>query len=222
MFDFHGATNQQLVDMIRALHEDQNKVIPASSTLLRLKKDELLRRVSALMGTKMGVDDRGEPVLLNEANADFAADAAAALTEVLDQGDAEEFQAALDDEGVDAEVDDSHGIDDEGWDGVAGGVYVREAPANNPPVEPTTALASKTRGARARHGDDAVITVVATKNPKREGSSAYTRWNCLKTGQTVGEYVAEVIRVTGSDDDARGTLTKAVRRGEVTISGGEG
>lgn len=226
MFDFLKSTNQQLVDMIRAMHEDQGKVIPASSTLLRLKKDELLRRVATLMGKEMGVDERGEPVVLTPAVLE--------VTETPAEV-AAEFQAALDVEGVDPESDDPLAHDFGGNKDAVGGYH--EIPAdetdsfNSAHVSPEgtgehlpaeTAEEPKTRGARARHGDDEVLTVLAAKNPKKEGSAAYVRWSCMKTGQTVGEYIALVNELQGEKSDARGTLAKAIRRGEVSVAAKEG
>jgi len=45
-----------------------------------------------------------------------------------------------------------------------------------------------------REGDARIITVMVEKNPKTLGSKSHARFGMYKTGMTVGDYVAAVIR----------------------------
>jgi hypothetical protein len=210
MYDFKNSTNTQLADMVRALHEERGLVIPAQSTLLRLKKDALMAKVIGLMGENFGIDDRGEPVAIVIETAEDAVTQAALNAEGVDA----EETGDTDFDGIEDETNEvadstntedlDNGLDEDGHDGVTNGVHAEAAPK------------ATRRGAKVAQADEAVITVVTT-NPKREGSAAHTRFSQMKTGMTVAAYVAAVESATGSSKNARGTLAKAIRLGHVTV-----
>lgn len=74
------------------------------------------------------------------------------------------------------------------------------------------------RGGRALQPETGVITVVTTDNPKREGSASHARFDLLRSGMTVAEYIAAVEKATGTHRGARRTLRKAVAAGLVVVS----
>jgi hypothetical protein len=57
----------------------------------------------------------------------------------------------------------------------------------------------------------AIIRLLATENPKREGTAAHARFAALRDGMTVADYCAAAGKI------ASGTLLKAIRRGHVRL-----
>jgi len=87
-------------------------------------------------------------------------------------------------------------------------VLAATAPAAD---EPTTAKAS----------DERVITVLAEVSPRRPGSLSAERWALLRTGMTVGEYVAAVMsstRYSQSRAKAVRDLLYDVKKGNISIA----
>lgn len=56
------------------------------------------------------------------------------------------------------------------------------------PKEPKVAKEPKRTKFAALYPEDAVITVLVDKNPKKEGSAAYGRFAGYVTGKTVGDF----------------------------------
>lgn len=182
-------SNLQISNEIRGLQEDLGLPISAASTLMRLKKDVLVAKLTDLrsqMVTKV------------------------AAQKVTDEA---EFQTALDDEGVDPEdlTDDElqDRIEEEGED--------RGQDASVAST-PTLASGTARRGAKPLQADDMVITVVVASNPKRDGSATAARFGLMRSGMTVAEYIAAVEKATGTSKRARRTLRKAVAAGQVVVS----
>jgi hypothetical protein len=63
---------------------------------------------------------------------------------------------------------------------------------------------------------DAIIQLLVAENPKRAGSAAHERFALLRTGMTVGNYLAAATKHGGASI-AAGTLKKALRRGHVRL-----
>lgn len=212
MFNFQSASNVQLADLIRALCEDKSTTIPAQSTLLRLKKDDLLKRVVKEMGTEFHIGEDGYPV-----RAPDAASLQAALT------DPDGFQTVLNAEGVDYEPAGVSGSVHEDLIFVETPLTPAEAvelftePSSK--VEAPAKAAGTSRGAKPLQANDAVITVLVAANPKRDGSATAARFGLMKSGMTVAAYIAAVEAATGTAKRARRTLRKAVAAGQVTVSG---
>lgn len=59
------------------------------------------------------------------------------------------------------------------------------------PIVPDFTIPSADEAGRSRRyaQKDAIITVLAEKNPKRNGTLAFDRFALYQTGMTVGEYV---------------------------------
>ena len=59
------------------------------------------------------------------------------------------------------------------------------------PIVPDFVITSVDETGRTRRyaQKDAIITVLAEKNPKRNGTLAYDRFELYRTGMTVGDYV---------------------------------
>ena len=90
-------------------------------------------------------------------------------------------------------------------------VLAATAPAAPAADEPTTAKAS----------DERVITVLAEVSPRRPGSLSAERWALLRTGMTVGEYVAAVMsstRYSQSRAKAVRDLLYDVKKGNISIA----
>lgn len=56
------------------------------------------------------------------------------------------------------------------------------------PKEPKVAKEPKRTKFAALYPEDAIITVLTDKNPKKEGSAAHGRFACYASGQTVGDF----------------------------------
>jgi hypothetical protein len=95
----------------------------------------------------------------------------------------------------------------------------KTAPKAAPKAEEKIPL-SKMRGPRGV-AEDAVITVLAETNPKREGTKAWKFWECYAEGQTVGEFCD----ACDADEDLKGGATPALvydsKHGFIEIDGYE-
>jgi hypothetical protein len=86
----------------------------------------------------------------------------------------------------------SHGIDHAvAEDGVVT-VCAYEMPADTVLIKPPAAVkpARETSGAKSPIPDNATITLLVDKNPKRPTAAAYARFELYRNGQTAGEFLA--------------------------------
>lgn len=93
-----------------------------------------------------------------------------------------------------------------------GELVVRELADEAPPVN------GARRGGKALQAAEGIVTVLAASNPKRDGSATHARFDLLKSGMTVAEYISAVEKATGTHRGARRTLRKAVAAGLVVVS----
>ncbi len=78
--------------------------------------------------------------------------------------------------------------------------------------EKKTTEAGGRRGRSSAYAEEMIITVLVDKFPGREGSASYERRKLYRSGMTVGQFLA------AADEEGRGSLAKAVRRGWVSVS----
>ena|SRR3990167_5589071 len=65
-------------------------------------------------------------------------------------------------------------------------------------------------GRKPKISDDAKITVLAKKNPRREGSKAFKRFTLFRTGMKVGDYIKK--------GGKRSFLRASLRRKHISVS----
>ena len=86
------------------------------------------------------------------------------------------------------------------------------AKSNNSKKAP--AEKAKANSGRVKFPDDGKITLIAKENPRRKGSKSHQRFDLLRSGMTVGEYLKEGEKL-GADVS---NLATDVKRGAISIS----
>lgn len=100
-------------------------------------------------------------------------------------------------------------------------------PKPAPTVPTNSAFVAAPKAAKAgrvgKHGDTDVITLVADKNPRREGTKAAGRFAHYKSGMTVGAFVKACAEIGGRLDKklarrARRAVMKDAAKGHITVA----
>lgn len=73
-----------------------------------------------------------------------------------------------------------------------------------------------TKGTVAGFACSAVITVVAKKNPRNEGTNSWKKFNCLKSGRTIKEAISEM--EAAGLKDTTSAIRRALDQGHITLS----
>lgn len=209
MFEFTNAKNITLVNIIRAMQEETGEQISAASTLLRLKRVDLLAKIETMAeANDLAIADDGSVTSIDPGNQEITVSLTGLPIEIQNDIDAvnyllanpgvledetpeeieAEYQDALNTDGIDIDEDD-------------------EAPADG----------AAPKGKGRLFADDAIITVLVP-NPRRAGSIISTRFDLMQTGMTVAGYIAAVEKATGSTQGARRTVRKSVKKGHITVS----
>jgi len=98
----------------------------------------------------------------------------------------------------------------------------KEAPAEGAAAEPADSPkpASSRSNLSKMYPEDAVITVLAEKNPKKVGSAAAAIFEFYKSGQTVGDFFAATANFSFKDKKRPGTyadITYDVGHGYIKV-----
>lgn len=85
----------------------------------------------------------------------------------------------------------SHGIDHSVAEDGTVSIFAHQMPADTVLIKPPATKSERAGGGtKSTIADDATITLLVDKNPKRPTASAYARFALYRTGQTVAEFLA--------------------------------
>lgn len=198
--NFDTARATQLVDVIRALQEERGETINACSTLMRLKRGDLIKRIETL-GAGFEITDDGNVRRVNDppvtdAYATRAAETGQTREEAKRTTLAESYGK------LDAAVDrDLAGKSEV----VSEGQFVR---------------AEKTPKERLSMPRDHVIVLLTDKNPRRPGTAAWDLWAALRSGMSVGDYCSACEKIGFGGDKSSygpGLLNVEIRKGRMRL-----
>jgi hypothetical protein len=198
MFDLTAASKAKLSDIARQLHSAQGTDVPATSTLMRVSRAELVETITNLLGAQFTINEGGQvvPVVVPETEAEtkevpeIEVEAVPAKVELVTELNVDKFIQPLDDtaSGEAAQPEETSAQTDE---------------------KPTSPRAT---GRKSGIPDTAVITVLVEKFPGREGSASMARRKLYRSGMTVAQFLE------AADENGRGALRKAVARGWISVS----